>query len=76
MNDTSKKIEDLYFDMIIKKTPIERLKMGFSMLESARKIVLSTIKDKKNIKRELFLRFYGDDFDHITKKKIIKNFYS
>ncbi len=71
MNDTVTEIEDIYFEMFMKRTPIERLKMGFSMFESARKIVLSTLKNKKDIKKELFLRFYGDDFDDISKEKII-----
>ncbi|OHD29228.1 MAG: hypothetical protein A2086_16685 [Spirochaetes bacterium GWD1_27_9] len=71
MNDANKTVEDIYFNMIMKKTPIERLKMGFSMFESARKIVLSTIKDQKDIKKELFLRFYGNDFDELSKERIL-----
>jgi hypothetical protein len=69
--DTSKFMEKLYLNMIMSKTSEERLKMGFSMFDSAKKIVISSIKDNSNINKELFLRFYGDDFDDETKEKII-----
>jgi len=45
MNDTRKEIEDINFDMMMKKSGIERLKMGFSAFESVKKIALSTITD-------------------------------
>ena len=71
MKDTSEKMEQIYNDMIMKKTPEERVKMGFSMLHSARRIVLSTITDKKNWRKEMFLRFYGDEFSPTQKEKIL-----
>lgn len=57
--------------MFMKKSPEERVKMCFSMLNTARRIVLSTIKDKKNWRKEMFLRFYGDEFSPAQKEKII-----
>jgi hypothetical protein len=71
MKDTSEKVERIYNEMIMRKTPEERVKMCFSMLSTARRIVLSTIKDKKNWRKELFLRFYGDEFTPKQKEKII-----
>jgi hypothetical protein len=71
MKDTSEKMEKIYNEMIMKKTPEERVKMCFSMLNTARRIVLSTIKDKKNWRKEMFLRFYGDEFSNPQKEKII-----
>ena len=71
MKDTSDKIESIYNDMLMKKTPEERIKMCFSMLNTAKKIVLSTFKDKKNWRQAMFLRFYSDDFTKDQKKKII-----
>jgi hypothetical protein len=71
MKDTSDKIESIYNDMLMKKTPEERIKMCFSMLNTAKKIILSTFKDKKNWRQEMFLRFYSDDFTKDQKKKII-----
>lgn len=71
MKDTNENMERIYNEMIMKKTPEERVKMCFSMLNTARRIVLSTIKDKKNWRKEMFLRFYGDEFSPIQKEKIL-----
>jgi len=71
MKDTSENIEQIYNEMLMKKPPEERVKMCFSMLNAARRIVLSTIKDKKNWRKEMFLRFYGDEFSPIQKEKIL-----
>ena len=71
MKDTSEKMERIYNEMLIKKTPEERVKMCFSMLNAARRIVMSTIKDKKNWRQEIFLRFYGDEFTPEQKEKIL-----
>jgi len=72
MTDTSEKINEIFEKMFADKTPEEKAKMGFSMFESAKKIVLSTIKDKKRWQPEFFTRFYGNDFDENTLKKIVK----
>jgi hypothetical protein len=71
MKDTSKQIEKIYNEMLMRKTPEERVKMCFSMLNFARRIVLSTIEDKKNWRKEMFLRFYGDEFTPEQKGKIL-----
>ena len=71
MKDTSEKMERIYNEMLMKKTPEERVKMFFSMLNAARRIVLSTIKDKKHWRKEMFLRFYGDEFPPAQQEKII-----
>jgi hypothetical protein len=70
MKDTNEKIERIYNEMMMKKTAEERVKMCFSMLNTARRIVLSTIKDKKNWRKEIFMRFYGDEFTSTQKEKI------
>ncbi|MGE5342193.1 MAG: hypothetical protein ACM3SY_12020 [Candidatus Omnitrophota bacterium] len=72
MKDTNEKMEQIYNEMIMRKSPEERVKMGFSMLNAARRIVLSTIKDKKHWRKEMFLRFYGDEFSDEEKEKIIR----
>lgn len=74
MNDTHPLIEKKMQELIIKKSEEERLSMAFSMFDFAREIVFSTIKNKKKWRKEMFLRFYGDDFDEITKVKILKKF--
>jgi hypothetical protein len=71
MKDTSEKMERIYNEMMMKKTAEERVKMCFSMLNTARRIVLSTIKDKRNWRKEMFMRFYGDEFNPKQKEKIL-----
>ena len=78
MNDTTLEMEKLMDRLIMKKTGAERLKMGFSMFNFARKQVEASIlstnpkADGKEIKRELFLRFYGQDFTPLEREKILR----
>jgi hypothetical protein len=73
MKDTSEAMERIYNEMIMKKTPEERFRMGLSMLNTARRIVFSTIKDKERWREEMFLRFYGDEFTDEQKEKILNS---
>ena len=79
MNDTIPKIENLYHKMLMEKSNEERMLMGFSMFESAKKIAALSIKNKKNLSVELFKRFYKNDFnekDLNTITKAIKKYKS
>ena len=77
MNDTNKKMQDIYIRMMMEKTNAERLIMGCSMFKTAKIIVHSSILEKKpdiaenELRVELFLRFYGPDFNESEKQKII-----
>ncbi len=71
MKDTNEKVQTIYFQMFKEKTLSEKAMIGFSMYETSRKIILSTIKDKHNWQTEFFLKFYGNDFDEKTKTKIL-----
>ena len=77
MNDTSLFIESHFLEMMMKKSGEERLKMGFSMFDVARRQVIASIMrdnpnaDIKDIKRELFLRFYEQDFPLEERGKIL-----
>jgi hypothetical protein len=71
-NDTSPEIDDLYYSLMMKKTPQERLKDALSMFDMAQKIVLASLNVNDNPRKELFLRFYENDFDSKTKDKILK----
>ncbi|MBN2532589.1 MAG: hypothetical protein JXB88_06835 [Spirochaetales bacterium] len=65
--------------MMKKKTNAERLAMGCSMFEAAKTIVYSSILEKKpgiaekDLRVEMFLRFYGLDFNESEKQKIIQH---
>lgn len=77
MKDTTPEIESLFNQMMMSKTGQERLKMGFSMFEMARKQVLASIvnqnpnADPREIRKKLFLRFYGKDFTPEECEKIL-----
>lgn len=76
--NTSEKVTILFQNMIMKRTPLERLFMGFSMYDAAKTIVKSSIlADNPKItlqetKEAIFLRFYGMDFNTVNKKKILE----
>lgn len=78
MNDTSPEIESLFFQMIMKKSGQERMMMGFSMFDMARSQVEAGIRvnrpdaDDRNIRKEIFLRFYGHEFSPEEQEKILK----
>ena len=78
MDDTPAKIEQRYKEMLLSKSPLERLKMASRMYDSGRKLVMSGIlKERQNIdasrlRAKLFLRMYGNDFTDNEIEKIIK----
>ena len=78
MKDTPPHMEKLYRDMIMNRSGAERLKMGCSMYNTAKKIVRASILQaapqttEEAIRSELFLRFYANDFDPETRKKILQ----
>ncbi|MGH7769890.1 MAG: hypothetical protein ACREQP_20775 [Candidatus Binatia bacterium] len=57
---------------------MERLKMGFSMRAAARALARSSTlagnpsASSAALRKSLFLRFYGQDFDAATCKKILQ----
>ena len=77
MNDTSALMMSKYYRLIMAKSRQERLRMGCSMFDTAKKIVRSAIlnQDPKitvgRMKAELFLRFYGGEFGAAEQEKIL-----
>ncbi len=77
MCDTSPEVEERFFEMIMKESGQERMKMGFSMFNMARLQVIASIKmdkpraDLNEIRREIFLRFYGNDFSPQEQERIL-----
>lgn len=80
MNDTSSLVESHFLEMMMNKSGEERLKMGFSMFDMARRQVIASIKrdnpnaDRKDMRKEIFLRFYGQDFSPEDHEKILNYF--
>lgn len=75
MVDTIPSIEAKLNQVYMNKSGEEKLLIALQMFETARDIVLSSLPEnlsEKEIRKELFLRFYGDEFDDNTKAKIIE----
>lgn len=77
MDDTDPKIAEKMREMMQKKSPQERMRMGFSMNETSRYLVSRAIAENvpvysgADFRRELFLRFYGEDFDPAARQRFI-----
>ena len=75
MNDTDPMIQKMLDERYQKMTGEERLKIGFSMYDTARAIVLSSLpQDLSSEDRavQLFLRFYEHDFSSEEREKIVE----
>lgn len=76
MQDTDEATEKIYRELMSQKSGQERMKMAFSMFRFAGKLVLSSLRKKgvkdNELRKEAFLRIYGDDFSEDEKRKIIK----
>jgi hypothetical protein len=67
MNDTPPEIEERMREMMMARSGAERLIMGSSMFDAARRVVLASLpKDlpEAELKRRLFERIYGEPLEH------------
>jgi len=77
MFDTHPDIAVRYRELMMSKTGQQRLVMGCSMYDTAKQIVRSAIYNSRpgitdaEIKREIFLRFYGLEFSQADREKLI-----
>lgn len=64
-------------EMIRRKTPGERLEMGCSMYDFSKTLVVRALLEERphlspaELRGELFLRFYGNDFNPPAHQKIL-----
>ena len=71
-------VDEIYLKMLKEKSPEERMMMGFSMFDTARALVRAGILSRhpdiseKDMKVEMFKRFYSSNFDPATMEKIIR----
>ena len=78
MKDTPPAIERKFRQMLMERPGAERLKMGCSMHATAQALVRASIlqadpaASPAALRKALFLRFYGQDFDAATRKKILQ----
>lgn len=77
MNDTPPEVEARYRAMLMQRTGAERLIMGCAMRDTARAFVEASLREQDpqatevEIRKGLFLRFYGHEFDAPTRDKIL-----
>jgi len=76
MTDTSPAIARKYREMLLQRSGAERVRMGGSMLATARALVVASIRAREPsvspaaLRRALFLRFYGGDFSPEERERI------
>lgn len=77
MNDTSSEMDQRYRTMLMQRTGEERLIMGCAMRDTARAFVEASLRAQdpqatvERIRKGLFLRFYGQEFDGESQAKIL-----
>ena len=77
MNDTDPEVEQKFVAMLLERSGEERLKMGCSMHATAQALVRASVLEKDplaspaTLRRALFLRFYGHEFDAEAREKIL-----
>jgi len=77
MNDTHPEMEVRFRNLMMSKTGQQRLLMGCSMYDTAKEIVRSSIYNdhpgitEADMRREIFLRFYRQDFSKTEREKLI-----
>lgn len=77
MNDTSSEMDQRYRALLMQRTGEERLIMGCAMRDTARAFVEASLRTQdpqatvESIRKGLFLRFYGQEFDAESQAKIL-----
>jgi hypothetical protein len=77
MNDTPPEMDERYRAMLLQRTGEERLIMGCAMRDTARAVVEAALREQdpnatvETIRKGVFLRFYGHEFDRETRAKIL-----
>ena len=77
MNDTHPDVAIRFRELMMRKSGEQRLRMGCSMYDTAKKIVCSAIYNSRpgitdtEMRREIFLRFYGQEFSQADREKYL-----
>lgn len=82
MNDTHPEMAAQFRNLMKAKSNEQRLLMGCSMFDTAKQIAQSAIYAQhpaitpEEMRKEIFLRFYGLDFSQADREKIFLSFAS
>jgi hypothetical protein len=77
MKDTAPEMDARYRAMLMQRSGEERLMMGCAMRETARAFIEASIREQdpqatpEAVRKGLFLRFYGHEFDADSREKIL-----
>jgi len=77
VTDTPPEVMARYRAMLLARSPEERLKMGSSMSATARALVRASVLARDPhaspaaLRRALFLRLYGDEFEAAERERIL-----
>ena len=77
MKDTSDAVEAKFREMVLARSPAERLAMACGMFTTAKALIRAGLLqecgdlDRAELRRRIFFRLYGDDFDEVDKEKIL-----
>ena len=77
MFDTHLDVVIQFRDLMMSKSGQERLLMGCSMYDTAKQIVRSAVYNSRpgitdvEMKKEIFLRFYGKEFSRADREKFL-----
>ncbi|MGE0643609.1 MAG: hypothetical protein AB7P24_08065 [Nitrospira sp.] len=77
MTDPPPDMEERYRAMLLRRTGEARLIMGCAMRDTARAFIEASLREQDpqattaTIRKGLFLRFYGHEFDEPTCQKIL-----
>lgn len=78
MDDTTPEIAEKMHEMIRNKTFLERAEMGCSMYQTSKQLIIRAILEENpsiseiSLRQQLFLKFYGNDFNEEEKEKILQ----
>jgi hypothetical protein len=79
MKDTSPKMTEKMKELMLNKSPEERLRLGCSMFDFSKELVTNAILRERSsisapvLRQELFLKFYGSELDTRQREKILKH---
>ncbi len=77
LTDTSPGVARMYRQMLLRRSGVERVRMGASMFATARALALASIRATEPsvsaaaLRRALFVRFYGGDFCPEERERIV-----
>ena len=77
-SDTSPEVERLHHELLMARSPGERLRMGLGWSAMLRSLALASIRAQHpeatpaEVRQRLFLRYYGDEFAEPQRSAVLR----